>query len=94
VVAPRSSAPSRSPRSALYPVRRRDFFPTVDAGQLRLHGGGRRHADRGDEVYFQRIEDYIRQVIPAAELNVITDNIGVPNPINLALSGSVTGGAR
>jgi len=31
-------------------------------------------------------------VIPAAELNVITDNIGVPNAINLALSDSVTVG--
>ena len=44
------------------------------------------------EVYFQKVEDYIRQVIPAKELNVIVDNIGVPNPINLALSDSVTVG--
>ncbi len=32
-------------------------------------------------------------MIPADELNVINDNIGVPNPINLALSDSVTVGA-
>src|SRR6266850_7477960 len=77
----------------LYPFVGRDFFPTVDAGQLRLHvraPAGTRIEET--EVYFQRIEDYIRQVIPAAELNVITDNIGVPNPINLALSDSVTVG--
>src|SRR5881296_71208 len=70
---------------ALYPFVGRDFFPSVDAGQLRLHvrapAGTRIEETEG---YFQRIEDYIRQVI--------TDNIGVPNPINLALSDSVTVG--
>jgi multidrug efflux pump subunit AcrB len=38
------------------------------------------------------VEDYIRQVIPASELNVIDDNIGLPNNINLARSDSVTAG--
>src|SRR6266705_3397417 len=77
----------------LYPFIGRDFFPTVDAGQLRLHvraPAGTRIEET--EVYFQRVEDYIRQVIPAKELNAIVDNIGVPNPINLALSDSVTVG--
>src|SRR5712691_4239591 len=77
----------------LYPFVGRDFFPTVDAGQLRIHvraPAGTRIEET--EVYFQRVEDYIRQVIPAGELNVITDNIGVPNAINLALSDSVTVG--
>src|SRR5438874_1902188 len=77
----------------LYPFVGRDFFPTVDAGQLRLHvraPAGTRIEET--EVYFQKVEDYIRQVIPAKELNVIVDNIGVPNPINLALSDSVTVG--
>jgi len=78
---------------ALYPFVGRDFFPSVDAGQLRLHvrtPAGTRIEET--EIYFQRVEDYIRQVIPAAELSVITDNIGVPNAINLALSDSVTVG--
>jgi multidrug efflux pump subunit AcrB len=78
---------------SLYPFVGRDFFPTVDAGQLRLHvrcpPGTRIERT---EVYFQRVEDYIRQVIPAAELDVINDNIGLPNNINLALSDSVTAG--
>jgi multidrug efflux pump subunit AcrB len=77
----------------LYPFVGRDFFPTVDAGQLRLHvrtpPGTRIEETEG---YFQRVEDYIRQVIPADELGVIIDNIGVPNAINLALSDSVTVG--
>src|SRR5216683_911683 len=78
---------------SLYPFVGRDFFPTVDAGQLRFHvraPAGTRIEQT--EVYFQRVEDYIRQVIPAGERNVITDNIGLPNPINLALSDSVTVG--
>jgi multidrug efflux pump subunit AcrB len=77
----------------LFPFVGRDFFPTVDAGQLRLHARtppGTRIEET--ERYFQGIEDYIRQVIPAGELNVITDNIGVVNAINLALSDNVTVG--
>jgi multidrug efflux pump subunit AcrB len=78
---------------ALYPFVGRDFFPAVDAGQLRLHvrtPAGTRIEET--ERYFQRVEDYIRQTIPADELSVVIDNIGVPNPINLALSDSVTVG--
>src|SRR5207253_9425735 len=77
----------------LYPFVGRDFFPTVDAGQLRLHvrcPPGTRIEQT--EVYFQQVEDYIRQVIPPSELSVINDNIGLPNNINLALSDSVTAG--
>src|SRR5438132_3302243 len=78
----------------LYPFVGRDFFPTVDAGQLRFHvrtPPGTRIEET--EIYFQRVEAYIRQVLRAEELNVIVDNIGVPNSINLALSDSVTVGA-
>jgi multidrug efflux pump subunit AcrB len=78
---------------ALFPFVGSDFFPTVDAGQLRLHvrcpAGTRIEST---EVSFQHVEDYIRKVIPAAELDVINDNIGLPNGINLALSDSVTVG--
>jgi multidrug efflux pump subunit AcrB len=78
---------------ALYPFVGRDFFPAVDAGQLRLHvraPAGTRIEET--EIYFQHVEDYIRQVIPADEIDVIVDNIGLPNPINLALSDNVTVG--
>jgi len=77
----------------LYPFIGRDFFPTVDAGQLRLHvrcPPGTRLEQT--EVYFQQVEDYLRQVIPAGELSVINDNIGLPSNINLALGDSVTVG--
>src|SRR5215210_6038695 len=77
----------------LYPFIGTDFFPTVDAGQFRLHvraPAGTRIEQT--EVYFQQVEDYIRQVIPANEVAVINDIIGLPNNINLALSDSVTVG--
>jgi multidrug efflux pump subunit AcrB len=78
---------------ALLPFVGRDFFPAVDAGQLRLHvrcPPGTRIEQT--EAYFQQVEDVIRGVIPAAELAVINDNIGLPNSINLARSDSVTVG--
>ena len=75
----------------LFPFVGRDFFPTVDAGQIRFHvrapAGTRIETT---EAYFERVEDYMRQVIPASEIDVIDDNIGLPNNINLALSDSVT----
>src|SRR5215210_5780781 len=77
----------------LYPFIGTDFFPTVDAGQFRLHvraPAGTRIEQT--EVYFQQVEDYIRQVIPANEVGVINDIIGLPNNINLASSDSVTVG--
>ncbi|HKW56544.1 MAG TPA: efflux RND transporter permease subunit [Candidatus Acidoferrum sp.] len=72
----------------------RDFFPKVDAGQIRLHFRARtglrieetaRVADEVDHV--------IRQTIPPAELQTILDNIGVPySGINLSYSNSGTFG--
>jgi multidrug efflux pump subunit AcrB len=78
---------------ALLPFVGRDFFPTVDAGQLRLHvrcPPGTRIEET--EIHFQQVEDFIRGVIPAGELSVINDNIGLPNSINLARSDNVTVG--
>ena len=78
----------------LYPFVGRDFFPTVDAGQLRLHVRCPANTRiEQTEVYFEEVEDYIRQVIPADELSVVNDNIGLPNNINLALSDSVSVGS-
>ena len=75
----------------LFPFVGRDFFPTVDAGQLRLHVRCPPSTRiEQTESYFQQVEDYIRQVIPAGEIAVINDNIGVPNNINLALSDNVS----
>jgi multidrug efflux pump subunit AcrB len=69
-----------------------DFFPYVDAGQMRLHvrcptGTRIEEAER----VFADVEAEIRRVIPAAELDSILDNIGLPGSgINLAFSDSAT----
>lgn len=69
-----------------------DFFPTVDAGQFRLHvraPSGTRLEET--ERIFAQVEDSIRRKIPAEELNLILDNIGLPSiGINLAYSDSAT----
>ena len=65
-----------------------DFFPTVDAGQMRLHvrcPPGTRVEQ--SERYFAEVQNVIRQVVPAKEIAVVLDNIGIPNSsINLSLS--------
>src|SRR5262249_44968229 len=72
-----------------------DFFPYVDAGQMRLHvrcPTGTRIEQTA--VIFGRIEETIRRIIPPAQLESILDNIGLPNSgINLAFSDSATIGA-
>ncbi|HEY2253039.1 MAG TPA: efflux RND transporter permease subunit, partial [Planctomycetaceae bacterium] len=58
----------------------RDFFPTVDAGQFRLHvraPAGTRVEQT--EVYFSQVEKEIRRLIPEQEIDLILDNIGLPN---------------
>lgn len=56
----------------------RDFFPTVDAGQFRLHvraATGTRIEKT--ETIFSDVEDEIRRIIPAQEIKLILDNFGV-----------------
>ncbi|MFN8003229.1 MAG: efflux RND transporter permease subunit [Acidobacteriota bacterium] len=69
-----------------------DFFPTVDAGQFRLHvraPAGTRLEET--ERIFGQVEDAIRRTIPPQELGLILDNIGLPSiGINLAYSDSAT----
>jgi len=57
----------------------RDFFPAIDGGQIQLHvrvPAGTRIEKT--EQMFQRIEDKIRDIIPASERALIVDNIGLP----------------
>ncbi|MGB6499462.1 MAG: efflux RND transporter permease subunit [Candidatus Acidiferrum sp.] len=72
----------------------RDFFPKVDAGQIRLHFRARtglrieETARLADEV-----DSVIRDTIPSKELQTILDNLGVPySGINLSYSNSGTFG--
>ncbi|HEX2541329.1 MAG TPA: efflux RND transporter permease subunit [Caldimonas sp.] len=76
----------------LYPVLGRDFFPNVDAGQIRLH----LRAATGTRIeetarIADQVEAAIRQLIPADQLETILDNLGVPNSgINLSYSNAGT----
>ncbi len=63
---------------ALAPFIGRDFFPSVDAGQFRLHvraPAGTRVEET--ERIFGEVEDFIREVVPAEERRLILDNIGL-----------------
>ncbi len=58
----------------------RDFFPSVDAGLLRLHvrtRTGMRVEETAREV--DEIDNVIRRVIPPSDLANVLDNIGLPN---------------
>ncbi|HEX5283974.1 MAG TPA: efflux RND transporter permease subunit [Bryocella sp.] len=68
----------------------RDFFPYVDSGQMRLEvepPQGMRIEDA--EQYFSRVDAEIRRALPAGRVNMLLDNIGLPNSgINLAFSSA------
>jgi multidrug efflux pump subunit AcrB len=63
---------------ALFPFLGQDFFPTVDAGQFRLHvraPAGTRIEET--EALFGRVEDEIRKVVPDGDRSIILDNMGL-----------------
>jgi multidrug efflux pump subunit AcrB len=64
----------------LVPQLGQDFFPSVDAGQFRLHvraPGGTRIEETTRLV--DRVEAVIREEVPARELSGMLDNIGIPS---------------
>jgi multidrug efflux pump subunit AcrB len=76
---------------ALLPFVGRDFFPTVDAGQFRLHvraPAGTRLEET--EQVFANVEAAIRRLIPKDEIELVIDNIGQAQPVNLGFTDSVT----
>ena len=78
----------------LLPIVGRDFFPTVDAGQFNLHVRART-GTRIEETarLCDLVEIEIRKLIPAAELETILDNIGLPSSgTNLSYNNSGTAG--
>ncbi|TFW06151.1 efflux RND transporter permease subunit [Oxalobacteraceae bacterium OM1] len=77
---------------ALFLVLGEDFFPRVDAGQIKLH----MRAPTGTRIEeTARLSDHVdaavRRVIPARDLEAVLHNLGVPNSgINLSYSNSGT----
>jgi len=68
----------------------RDFFPYVDAGQIKMHvrtPEGTRIEQT--ERVFAQIEKQVRQIIPVSDVDTILDNIGLPNSgVNLAFGAN------
>src|SRR6202162_5206919 len=76
----------------LVPFVGRDFFPSVDAGQIKLHirtPPGTRIENT--KVKFSQVEEQIRRTIPPAETELIMDNIGLtPETFNYAFGDGAT----
>ncbi|WP_213955720.1 efflux RND transporter permease subunit [Variovorax sp. dw_954] len=76
----------------LFTVLGRDFFPSVDGGQIRLH----MRTPTGTRIeetarLADAVEQAIRELIPKDQLETILDNLGVPNSgINLSYSNAGT----
>ena len=78
----------------LFPLLGMDFFPQIDAGQMRLHV----RAPPGTRLestqrYFADVEAAIREIVGNDQIEVVLDNIGLPySGINVALSDTATVG--
>jgi CzcA family heavy metal efflux pump len=81
---------------ALVPFLGRNFFPSVDAGQILMHV----RAPVGVRVeksaqIFADVEGAVRQIIPPSELSTVVDNIGMPvSGINMAYNNTGTIGTQ
>jgi multidrug efflux pump subunit AcrB len=74
----------------LTPYLGRDFFPSVDTGQILMHARlrvGTRVEESAKQ--FAEIENVIRTIVPPAELATLVDNVGMPiSGINLTYSNT------
>jgi multidrug efflux pump subunit AcrB len=79
----------------LIPFLGRNFFPSVDSGQILIHARlpiGTRVEQGASQ--FADIQAKIRQIIPAKELDTVTDNIGFPvSGINMVYNNTGTIGS-
>jgi CzcA family heavy metal efflux pump len=79
----------------LTPFLGEDFFPKVDAGQIRLHVRAKT-GTRVEETaaLCDHVEEVIRRAIPPKELESIVDNIGLPTSgINISYNNGGTVGS-
>jgi multidrug efflux pump subunit AcrB len=81
---------------ALAPYLGRDFFPSVDAGQILMHARnqiGTRVEENAN--HFAEIQKAIRRIIPPEELGTLVDNIGMPvSGINMTYNATGTIGTQ
>jgi CzcA family heavy metal efflux pump len=78
----------------LVPAIGEDFFPQVDGGQFQLHirtASGTRLEET--ERLFASVEQSIKRTIPAKDLQLVLDNIGLPTyGVSLAIGANATVG--
>ncbi len=76
----------------LLPSIGRDFFPNVDAGQIRLHVQARTGTRiEVTEEIFGEVEKEIKKVIPQNEIQFLIDNIGIVlEPYNYAFGTNMS----
>lgn len=76
----------------LTPYLGQNFFPSVDAGQIKLHIRGLTGMRIEETARLcNQIEDRIKTIIPKRDLGTIVDNIGLPiSGINIAYGNSGT----
>ncbi len=79
----------------IYPLLGRNFFPEVDAGQIKLHVRGPTGLRVEDTAALvDHVEAAVREVIPPGEIASVVDNVGMPvSSINLTYSNSGTVGS-
>ena len=70
---------------ALLPIVGQDFFPSTDAGMMKMHF----RAPTGTRIerteqYVEQVEEHIRRIIPASELGTVNAMIGVPSSLSIA----------
>ncbi len=79
---------------ALFPILGRDFFPDVDAGQMRLHV----RAPSGSRIettaqVFARVERDVRRIVGNDQIENVLANIGLPySGMNMAVGDTATVG--
>ncbi|HEY2064785.1 MAG TPA: efflux RND transporter permease subunit [Gemmatimonadaceae bacterium] len=69
----------------LLPLVGQDFFPSTDAGMMKLHF----RAPTGTRIerteqYVEQVEQHVRRIIPASELGTVNAMIGVPSSLSIA----------
>ena len=79
---------------SLFPILGRDFFPSVDAGQMRLHvrapAGSRLETTA---AYFARVERDVRRIVGDGQIDNVLANIGLPySGMNMAVGDTATVG--
>ena len=78
----------------LFPILGRDFFPNVDAGQMRLHV----RAPSGSRIEvtaqkFAQVEKAVRKIVGNNQIDSVLDNIGLPySGMNMAIGDTATVG--